>query len=387
MRRRELFAGLGAAAILGACASTPTRRSAAAANPLSLPPVRLSADRIIKITVCTRPFRAAGPRLDVEQIGAKTVVHNYGHGGSGWSLSWGSGTIAMRNALASGQRQIAVIGCGALGLTTATLLQRAGAQVTIYAKELPPQTRSTFATGEWTPDSRICLASQATPAFKQLWQQMARTSYLAYTNLLGLPGSPVEYVDNYDLTDVPYAQAMAQEPASPIQFADDLQRELIPELMTQPRDLPPGSHPFSVPYARLDTGMMFNLTAHQRLLVSDFLANGGKMVITEFHTPEEFSRVSESVLVNCTGFGARALLGDQSITPVRGQVARLIPDQAVHYGWTYKNVLFLPRRDGFLVQDYGNDSKGWNDDTIAPDRAEAENAVALLARVGPKQPA
>jgi hypothetical protein len=384
MRRRELFAGLGAAAVLAACSSEPTRREVGPAPRTALPPVRLSPDRIIKITVCTRPFRAAGPRLDVEQIGAKTVVHNYGHGGSGWSLSWGSGTIATRNALASGQRQIAVIGCGALGLTCATLLQRAGAQVTIYAKELPPQTRSTNATGEWTPDSRICLASQATPAFKQLWQQMARTSYLAYTNLLGLPGSPVEYVDNYDLTDVPYEQAMAQQPADTVQMAD-LQQELIPELMTQARDLPPGSHPFAIPYARVNSQMMFNLTAYQRLLVSDFVANGGKMVITEFHTPEDFSRLSETVLVNCTGFGARALLGDQSITPVRGQLARLIPDEAVHYGWTYQNTLFLPRRDGFLVQAFGQDSKGMNDDTTVPDRAEADNAVALIARAGPKQ--
>lgn len=386
MRRRELLAGLSAAAVLGACAGVPARRSGGADYRVSLPPVRLSADRITRITVCTRPFRAAGPRLDVEQIGAKTVVHNYGHGGSGWSLSWGSGAIATRNALASGQRQIAVIGCGALGLTSATLLQRAGAQVTIYAKELPPQTRSTFATGEWTPDSRICLASQATAAFKQLWQQMARTSYAAYTNLLGLPGAPVEYVDNYDLTDLPYEQAMAEQPADSVHFAD-LQQELIPELMTRPRDLPPGAHPFPIAHARYDTQMIFNLTSYQRLLVSDFLANGGKLVITEFHTPEEFSRVSESVIVNCTGFGARALLGDQSITPVRGQVARLIPDEAVHFGWTYRNVLFVPRRDGFLVQDFGVESKGWNDDTIVPDRAEAENAVALLARVGPKQQA
>ena len=383
MRRRELFAGLGAAAVLGACTSMGSRRAPLAASPVQLPPVRISADRIIKITVCTRPFRAQGPRLDVEQIGAKTVVHNYGHGGSGWSLSWGSSTIAVRNALASGPRQVAVIGCGALGLTSATLLQRAGAQVTIYAKELPPQTRSTFATGSWTPDSRICLKSQATPAFKQLWQQMARTSYLAYTNLLGLAGTPVEYIDNYDLTDIPYAQAMAQQPADSVQLAD-LQQELIPELMTQPRDLAPGTHPFQIPYARLDTQMMFNITAYQRLLVGDFVANGGKFVITEFHTPEDFSRLNESVLINCTGYGARALLGDQSITPVRGQVARLIPDAAVHFGWTYRNVLFLPRRDGFLVQAYGADSKGWNDDTIIPDRAEAEDAVAVLRQAGPK---
>lgn len=381
MRRREFFAGAGAAALVTACSS---RRAVLAVSPAPLPPVQLSVDRIIRITVCTRPFRAQGPRLDVEQIGSKTVVHNYGHGGSGWSLSWGSSTIATANALASGQRQYAVIGCGALGLTSATLLQRAGAQVTIYAKDLPPQTRSSFATGSWTPDSRICLAAQATPAFKRLWQQMARTSYRTYTSLLGLPGHPVEYVDNYTLTDVPYGQWAAQQRSiDTIQFAD-LQNELIPELVTQTQDFAPGTHPFQIRYARRDTEMMFNLAAYQRLLVGDFIANGGKIVVTEFHTPADFARLSETVLINCTGFGARALLGDQSLTPVRGQLARLIPDEQVHYGWTYNNVLFLPRRDGFVVQDYGEEGKGWNDDTINPDHAEAQHAVTLLARVGPR---
>jgi D-amino-acid oxidase len=51
--------------------------------------IRAHAYRIFRITVCLRPFRATGPRMDVEKVGDKTVVHNYGHGGSGWSLSWG----------------------------------------------------------------------------------------------------------------------------------------------------------------------------------------------------------------------------------------------------------------------------------------------------------
>jgi hypothetical protein len=88
--------------------------------PLLLLPIRASTDRITRISVCTRPFRAQGPRLDTEQVGTKLVVHNYGHGGSGWSLSWGSSSVAVRKALASGERDIAVIGCGALGLTSVT---------------------------------------------------------------------------------------------------------------------------------------------------------------------------------------------------------------------------------------------------------------------------
>jgi len=33
-------------------------------------------------------------RLEVEQIGAARCVHNYGHGGSGVTLSWGSAHTA-----------------------------------------------------------------------------------------------------------------------------------------------------------------------------------------------------------------------------------------------------------------------------------------------------
>ena len=121
--RRQVLAGAGAAALLGGlegCAAMAAKPAAAAA-PLQLAPIRASTDRITRITVCTRPFRASGPRLDTEQVGSKLVVHNYGHGGSGWSLSWGSSSIAMRKALAGGDRDIAVIGCGALGLTSANV--------------------------------------------------------------------------------------------------------------------------------------------------------------------------------------------------------------------------------------------------------------------------
>ena len=134
-----LFGG----ALAGCSFGTLESKSRSSPSPvLQLPRLRVGGDRITNITVCTRPFRAQGPRLDVERIQGKTVVHNYGHGGSGWSLSWGSSAIAAENAMASGERQVGVIGCGAMGLTSALLLQRAGARVTIYAKELPPNVRS-----------------------------------------------------------------------------------------------------------------------------------------------------------------------------------------------------------------------------------------------------
>ncbi len=379
--RRQVLAGAGAAALLGGlagCTALGDRRAVAAPR-LQLVPVRAGTDRITRITVCTRPFRAQGPRLDAEQVGSKLIVHNYGHGGSGWSLSWGSSSVAVRKALASGEREIAVIGCGALGLTSALLLQRAGAKVTIYAKELPPDVRSSLASGIWSPDSRICLEEHATPAFKQLWEQMTRASFQTYQNFLGLSGAPVEFIDSYFVSDLPpSARRRAVTDGRP-RFAE-LQRELVPDLQTQGQDFAPGTHSLGQRYLRRNSLMMFNLTSYSRLLMGDFAANGGKIEIAEFRTPGDFARLREKTLINATGYGARALFGDESITPVRGQLARAIPQPEVDYGIFYDNVSFLPRRDGLVFQNIGDsDYYGYNDDSIVPDRGEADRAVNTIA--------
>jgi FAD dependent oxidoreductase len=362
--RRELLAGAGAAMLVGALqgCSVGTLSGRASTQPtpiLQLPRLHASPDRITNITVCTRPFRAQGPRLDAQTIGSKTVVHNYGHGGSGWSLSWGS---------------------SALGLTSSLLLQRAGARVTIYAKDLPPNVRSSLATGVWTPDSRICLEENATPAFKQLWEGMARQSFQTYQTLLGLPGNPVEFIDNYFVSDAPRAPGGSPPPDNGKPPFAELQRELIPDLIPNAEDFGPGQHNFGTHYLRRNTMMMFNLTAYARMLLADFHANGGKIDIREFHSPADFSPLPEKTLINATGYGSRSLFGDQSVTPVRGQLARMIPDTTVNYGLYYKRVAFVPRRDGLVFQVVGEDEYyGFDNDSTTPDRAEAELAVNTIA--------
>jgi glycine/D-amino acid oxidase-like deaminating enzyme len=381
--RRQLLTGAGAAFLLSAlegCGAGLLRtRNTTPARRLQLPRLRAATDRITRITVCTRPFRAEGPRLDVERIGDKTIVHNYGHGGSGWSLSWGSSGIAVQKAMATGARDIAVIGCGALGLTSALLLQRAGAEVTIYAKDLPPNVRSSLATGVWTPDSRICLEEHATPAFKRTWESMARNSFQAYQNLLGLAGDPVEFIDTYNVRDAAELNPTARVPADGRPPFADLQKELIGDLSPHSDDYPPGSHQFGARYLRRNSLMMFNLSAYTRMLISDFLANRGRIEIAEFHTPADFASLRQKTLINATGYGARALFNDQSVIPVRGQLARMIPQPDIHYGVFYRNVGFIPRRDGSVFQVLGeNDYYGFNDDTTMADRAEAEHAVNTI---------
>ena len=134
---------------LAGCASRTMHAAAGPgfASPPALVPILAAPDRIIAIDACTRPFRAQGPRIEAERVGDHTIVHNYGHGGSGWSLSWGSAAEALQLVQATGEHDIAVIGCGAIGLPTALLAQRSGLQVRIYARERLPQVPSSFATG------------------------------------------------------------------------------------------------------------------------------------------------------------------------------------------------------------------------------------------------
>lgn len=349
-------------------------------------PIRAEVDRIFRITVCLRPFRAQGPRMDIEKVGDKTIVHNYGHGGSGWSLSWGSATFAVKSAMnmAEGSQEIGVLGAGVIGLTSATLLQRAGAKVTIYAKERFPFTRSSRATGSWTPDSRVALASAASPNFPALWESMARASFFYHQSFYGLEGNPVEWTDRWGLSDK--ARRLGPDgvplptPDHPAPIHDFIHlNHRIADLTPHPIEMPPGSTPFPTRYVTRSSSMTFNVADYSRRILTDFLVAGGKIETREFHSPQELTELPQKVIVNCPGYGGRALWNDQSITPVRGQIAWLIPQLDTHYGLHYMDLSVLARRDGIVLQyTKGGEDEGWNDTNEEPDRASAVESVGVL---------
>lgn len=372
--------------------STPLR-------PPALPTIHADPARLQRLTVCTRPFRAAGPRIEAEHLAGKLLVHNYGHGGSGWSLSWGSAgrvlaivrevqtsvrTSALTSAPTSAQAQgIAVIGCGAMGLTTALTLQRAGFTAKIYARDLPPAVRSARATGLWSPDSRVGLAREIDAPGSTLaadWEDMARRSWSAYAELLAERDAAIDLHDRYLLSDLPPAEAIAQRESDDRLGFAHLDGRLA-DLYTQ-EDLGPGTHPFTTPWARRVRTLRFNISAYTERLLTEFRARGGTLEQREFHSPAEIATLPEERIVHCTGYSARDLFGDRTLTPVRGQIGWLPAQRELGYSLQWERLSVVPRGDGIAVQiGASSDDTGWNLADETSDPAESETAVQLLARL------
>jgi glycine/D-amino acid oxidase-like deaminating enzyme len=343
--RREWIslAGLGAAgfAVGGCAARVPAAVSPRYRRPLALAPFvrpRIEPDLIVRTIVGLRPFRPSGFVVRAEAIGEKLVVHNYGHGGGGITLSWGSSALAVREARQAPGRRAAVLGAGIMGLTTARLLQDRGWSVTIYARDLPPHTTSNIAGGQWSPTS-VFDESRVTAAFEAQFKEAARIAHHAFAGLVG-SGYGVRWIENYVLSATP----------SPPQRAYYL-REL-PDLFPSLAELAPGDHPFPVPHVLRFVTMLIEPSVFLRRVLSDVREAGGQMVVRELRDRAEVLSLEEPVIFNCTGLGAAALFGDDELVPVRGQLVFAPPDERLDYltiGGGAGVLYMFPRSDGILL--------------------------------------
>ena len=317
-RRRLLgAAGAAAAGLATGCSAVGARRRDVHPRPLSRQPFvapRVSADRVVRVIVGHRPYRPSGFVVRREVDGPRTLIHNYGHGGGGITLAWGSSALAVREARGLPPGRAAVAGGGIMGLTTARLLQDAGWQVTIYTRDMLRHTTSNVGGGQWAPTS-VFEEDAATPGFLAQFRAAARISHHAYQNLG--PGYGVRFIENYYLG------------AEPLEAPWYL-REL-PELFTSVAELPAGSHPFPVPWVRRVVSMIVEPAIFLRRVRDDFLRAGGHFEIRDFASRDELLAVTEPVIFNCTGLGARALFDDTELEPAKGQLVFLPPDPVVDF--------------------------------------------------------
>lgn len=340
-----------------------------------IPKLRLSPDRIVKETVGLRPYRPSGPRLEAETLDRKTIVHNYGHGGSGWSLSWGTGHVARNLVLATGTRQVAVLGCGTVGIATARLLQESGCEVTIYAKDLPPNVTSNLATGTWSPASRVCDPKVAGPDFEKTWAEATRYSFRRFQNLLGLNDIAC-WAEEYSVFDNPPPSVQVRVNPAMVPMGGEAYD--LPGLIPERVRLSAKEHPFGAKkWVGRRANLMFNIPAYLHHHLSDFLLFGGKVKIREIKRPEDIDALPERVVVNCLGLGAKAVFNDAELTPVSGQLSCLIPQTEVQYKLITMGANFIARKDGIYLG--GNGIVG-NWDTT-PSREQTEKVVGILQKL------
>lgn len=339
--------------VLPACAVRPTRGLGANGS-LTLPMPHIADHLVIREVAGLRPFRPQGFRVDAERFDDTLVIHNYGHGGCGVTLSWGTARLALDLALAQPHRRAAVLGCGAVGLATARLFQDHGFEVGLYARELPPDTTSNIAGALWAP-SYLLDDEHQTPAFAH---QLARASRFAHRYFQLLPDRRygVRWIPLYMLSSRP-------QPRLGWDWA------VTPELFRS-RTHSPGTHPFGDRYAHEYRMMMIEPSIYLPAMMDAFRLAGGTLTVRELRGIDEVLALPESVVINCTGLGARNLFGDDSLMPIKGQLTVIAPQPRIDYGVIdgAAGLYMFPRRDGLQLG--GTRDRG--DWSVTPDRQAAD---------------
>ena len=360
-----------AAAGLAGCMGDTRRyvvdRPAASGLPRHFVPVVADKATLIRSYAGLRPYRAAGFRLEAERLDGKQLIHNYGHGGGGMTLSWGTANMAID--LMQGHapaRSVAVIGAGVIGLTTAVLLQRQGFDVTIYAAKAPPHTTSNASAATFFP-SHVIDAQQVTPAFEQRLELAVRTSYHAYQRLVG-ERYGIRWMDAFFLSD-----------GKPAQGPPDVESRVTGRIVGDAtRAMARSESPFDAPKVTMGRDLVIEPAIYLRALVQDVRDAGGHFVVRRLESMRDFAQLPHATIFNCTGLGARTLVGDTGLVPARGQVAMVTPDARVDYTLYHGAFNYMvPRQDGILLGgtfDVGVDS-------TTPDPAIEARLLAEHAKV------
>ena len=324
--------GLASAAAVGpllsACSGSRNRLDERA----RLVPVQVERNLIQRIDVGLRPYRPTGFVVRAERFDETVVIHNYGHGGAGVTMSWGTAHLAVQLVPETSADACAVIGCGAVGLATARLLQERGKTVAIYARDLPPRTTSNVAAAQWAPFS--LLDGVGEPDFERHLKEAAAFAFSRYQSLRAARYG-IRLLDNYILSD------------NPPQFPWSVQTvsHLFPEIEA----VPPDENPFGTPYARRFKTWQIDTGLYLQAMVEDFRAAGGTIIVRDFQRLQDVLSLPESVVVNCSGLGSRDLFGDEEIYPIKGQLTVLKPQSEINYVFIGGGLYMMPRSDGILL--------------------------------------
>lgn len=241
-----------------------------------------------------------------------------------------------------------------IGLTTAVVLAERGSRVRLWTREPVERTTSVVAGGLWWP-YRI-----EPVALAQAW---ALRSLDVYEELAARP----------EETGVRMVEGVLGE-TSPDEvgaWASDR----LPGL----RAANAAEYAGTGLWARLP---LIDMSTHLRWLRERLVAAGGTV---EDRAVTDLAEADSPVVVNCTGLGARELVPDPAVRPVRGQLV-VVENPGIH-NWLVsadaesgETTYFLPQPGRLLLGGTAEDD-AWSDE---PDPAVAEAIVRRCAALRPE---
>jgi D-amino-acid oxidase len=262
--------------------------------------------------------------------------------------------------MTSQQPEVLVIGAGVSGLTTAICLAEAGCEVAVAAADGPTQTTSVAAGAIWGPH------------LVGMDERVARWGSMTLVRLAELSTDPS--------TGVHLATGIAAS-AVPRTDAFDWIRAMDTAHRCGPAELPDGY----VAGWRL-TAPIVSMPVYLEYLLARLDRAGAAIREAEFGSLEEAAgRTGAQVIVNCSGIGARRLVPDPEVTPVRGQVVVAenpgLSEFFVGVGQEPGDVIYyFPHGDVMVLggtEEHGN----WS---LEPDPATTDRILRGCAAVEPR---
>ena len=265
--------------------------------------------------LCHRPVRIGSPNMSVEFKDGKILAHNYGHGGSGWTLGPGSASYVndllvkfkdipdlKKNTL------ITIIGAGVLGFFTAyDLLERGFTNITIIAKKFNVITTSHNAGGLLAP-----VSMDNDPEFQKIIDQIGINAYKFYSDIAqkkhkhfkgGAKILPTYFETREDSGLEPYVTEKIMKPAKDVIL-----------------DFGNGTTKNMVAY---DDGIFMD-TEEMMKDLEKFLRKKNINFVEK--NIESFDEVEGKIIINCTGLGSSKLNKDDKMISVQGHLI-LLKDQ------------------------------------------------------------
>ncbi|OON81829.1 FAD-dependent oxidoreductase [Streptomyces tsukubensis] len=249
---------------------------------------------------------------------------------------------------------VIVVGSGVVGLTTAVVLAERGHRVAVWAGEPARETTSAVAGGLWWP-YRV---------------------------------GPAERAGDWSLTSLTEYGHLATRPEETgVRFAEGVHSGVRREELGAWASEVPGLRPSTEAEYAAGQGVwgrlpLIDMPVHLAWLAERFAAAGGEI---HARRVSRLADVPAPVVVNCSGLGARGLVPDDGVRPVRGQLV-VVENPGVTTWFTgvdatsSDTTYFIPQPHGLLLGGTAQEDD-WD---MEPDPGTAREIVARCARLRPE---